>query len=161
MYLNCKLIANSVKPLGFDNWNSDFYLYLGNEPVMERPWTGVFYLVAIYNKILTPDQIMQNYKAGPTDNIMQPVNVFNIKVFPNPSQGQVVFDAVPTELSEYGEKIILQLVDLNGYIRYEETIRDSNQPYMKMYDFSHLEKGIYYFRLLSSTGSSIQKVILF
>ncbi|MBN2215337.1 MAG: fibronectin type III domain-containing protein [Bacteroidales bacterium] len=161
MFLNGKLIASSIKPLGFDNWKNDFYFYLGNEPVMVSPWTGVFYLVALYNKVLTPDQVIQNYNAGPADNIRLPANTFNVKLFPNPSRGRVVFDIEPTEFSEYGERIILQLLDLNGVIHYEETIRDSNQHYVKEYNLSHLKKGIYYFRLLSPSGSTTHKLIVF
>lgn len=161
IYLNGKKVANNFKPLGFDNWLNDFDLYLGNDPTMQKPWTGMFYLVAIYNVALTPDQILQNYKAGPTDNIIEPNNKFDIIIFPNPSTGQFSLEIKPLEISEYGETMVLQLGDLNGIVYLEEIIKDSNQQYHKEFNLNHLKKGIYFFILRSSSDIKSQKIVLF
>lgn len=161
LYLNGEIVANSLKPLGFDNWKSHFHLYLGNESTMQKPWMGMFYLMAIYDVALTQDQITQNFIAGPTDNISNPDNEFEVRIFPNPSSGRVSFDIKPIEFSDYGEKVILQLTDLNGAVQLQEVIHDSSKHLIKEFDLSYLNKGVYYFRLISTTGSTIQKVILF
>eukprot|EP00913_Durusdinium_trenchii_P010859 g10188.t1 len=46
------------------NWNGAFRLALGNELSGDRPWLGTFYLVAIYNRALSPKEIESNFKAG-------------------------------------------------------------------------------------------------
>ncbi len=160
IYLNGNLAGTGIKPLGFDSWDDNFYLYLANEPSMDKPWTGMYYMIAIYNTALTKDQILQNYNAGPTDNIKKPDNKFDIKIYPNPSAGLVNFELKPLDYHEYGEKLILQLIDLNGFNILEEIISDSNQNYQKEFDLSHLQKGIYYFRIISSSGSVTQKILV-
>jgi hypothetical protein len=161
LYLNGEMVTYSMKPLGLENWKDDYYLYLGNESTMEKPWKGMYYLMAIYNVALTADQISQNYLAGPTDNINAPENAFEIKLFPNPSTGRVNFDIKPTEFNDYGEKVVLQLIDINGLVHFEEVIHDSNQHYLKEFDLSNLKKGVYYLRLISTTGSTTQKIIIY
>jgi len=46
------------------NWLDNQLLVLGNEATNDRLWQGVFKLVAIHNKALTPAEIQQNYEAG-------------------------------------------------------------------------------------------------
>jgi hypothetical protein len=161
LFLNGEMVANSIKPLGLDNWSNDYHLYLGNESTLEKPWTGMFYLMAIYNVALTTEQVSQNYKAGPTDNLSSADNVYDIKLFPNPAHGRININISPTQSCDYGEKVILQLIDLNGFTHIQEIIYDSNKNYHKEFDVSHLQKGIYYFRLISSTASSTKKITLF
>lgn len=161
LFLNGEMVANSVKPLGFDNWKESYHLYLGNESTMEKPWIGMYYLMAIYDIALSTDQILQNYQAGPTDNISINDHAYDIKLFPNPSSGRIHFDIRPTESCDYGERIIFQLVDLNGCVHLQDVISDSNQPFQKEFDLSHLSKGIYYFRLISPAYTTTHKITLF
>lgn len=161
LFLNGNLVANSIKPLGFDNWKSDFYLYLGNESSLKSPWKGVYYLLAIYNVALNTDQIMQNFNAGPTDNLIAPKNEFDIKLYPNPSKDFINIEIKPLEYSDYGEKVILQLLDLYGFVHFEEVIKDSNQDYSRKLDLENLAEGIYYIRLLSNSFTSMQKIIIY
>ncbi len=51
----------------YDNWDDTYEFGLGNEINDERPWLGEFFLVAIYNQWLTPEEIAQNFAAGPGD----------------------------------------------------------------------------------------------
>jgi len=46
------------------NWQSDYTFALGNEVTDNRIWRGIVKFVAIYEDILTPEQIMQNYLSG-------------------------------------------------------------------------------------------------
>lgn len=47
------------------NWNGSFKLALGNELSGDRPWQGIYHLVAIYSRGLTPKEVAQNFAAGP------------------------------------------------------------------------------------------------
>ncbi|NQV27433.1 MAG: DUF1592 domain-containing protein [Rhodopirellula sp.] len=47
------------------NWDSSFELALANELTGDRPWQGTFHLVAIYSRGLTPQEVSQNFAAGP------------------------------------------------------------------------------------------------
>ena len=46
------------------SWDNTFALVLGNEVTGTRGWQGVIKFAAIYNRALTPDQVMQNFNAG-------------------------------------------------------------------------------------------------
>jgi len=47
------------------NWNLDYCLALANELTGDRPWLGEFYLVAIFDRALSSDEVTQNFLAGP------------------------------------------------------------------------------------------------
>lgn len=47
-----------------NDWDNTFALVLGNEVSGDRQWEGVLRLVAIHNRALTSEQIMQNMAAG-------------------------------------------------------------------------------------------------
>lgn len=57
------------------NWDTSFRLALANELSGDRPWLGEFHLVAVYDRALPPQDIAQNYAAGPSANNL-PVSVF-------------------------------------------------------------------------------------
>jgi len=45
-------------------WESSYQLALGNEFHELRPWKGEMHLVAIYDRALSTEEILQNYNAG-------------------------------------------------------------------------------------------------
>jgi hypothetical protein len=50
----------------FSNWADDFEFALGDElGPDERFWQGEYYLVAVYDRALTQDEVEQNFLAGP------------------------------------------------------------------------------------------------
>ena len=52
------------------NWHGQFRLALANELNGSRPWLGSYFLVAIYNRDLLPEEIEQNYQAGPNPELV-------------------------------------------------------------------------------------------
>ena len=64
VYLNGVQTAEKKVPGDVSNWIKSFPLALGNEISGERPWKGIFYLVAVYNRDLSPNEVTQNYQAG-------------------------------------------------------------------------------------------------
>jgi hypothetical protein len=64
LYINGQLHSESQQLNGdFSNW-TNYPLILGNELTGDRTWIGKIYLVAIYNRSLTPDEIFRNYQSG-------------------------------------------------------------------------------------------------
>ncbi|MEL7449369.1 MAG: LamG domain-containing protein, partial [Pseudomonadota bacterium] len=47
-----------------DDWDDTFAFVLGNEASSDRPWQGALRLVAVHNRVLTEEQILQNFEAG-------------------------------------------------------------------------------------------------
>ena len=46
------------------SWRNNFAFVLGNETSGERQWQGVIRMVAVHNRTLNEDQILQNYNVG-------------------------------------------------------------------------------------------------
>jgi len=61
-------VTNTVDPTapgGLDDWDASIYpLILGNEMDGSRPWKGTLRLVAIHDRALTHEQIVQNFEVG-------------------------------------------------------------------------------------------------
>jgi hypothetical protein len=45
------------------NWDNEYELALANEMNHGRPWLGTYYLVAIYNRSLTEEEVRQNFNS--------------------------------------------------------------------------------------------------
>ena len=114
-------------------------------------------LIPCYNE----EKIKQNYEAGPTDNLIPSKNNFEVLLYPNPSRGKITFDIKPAVITEFGNKTVIQLVDLNGIILFEEVLKDSSQPYKMDYDLSDFNKGVYYLRVFTSETSEAYKLIIY
>lgn len=46
------------------DWDDTFALVLGNEVSSDRLWQGLIRMVAIHNRALTPEQVVQNFEVG-------------------------------------------------------------------------------------------------
>ena len=65
MYVNGKLIEvtdNEISPLA--SWDDSFALILGQEATNNFIWQGSIRLLAIFNTVLSQEQIQQNYDVG-------------------------------------------------------------------------------------------------
>lgn len=49
----------------FSNWDSGYPLIIGNEATLDRSYLGRIFLIAIYDRVLSMDEIRQNFDAGP------------------------------------------------------------------------------------------------
>ena len=56
--------AQGMRTGDFSGWDSGFELACGNELSLDRPWQGILHLVAVYDRALTHDEIIQNFDAG-------------------------------------------------------------------------------------------------
>ena len=56
--------ADSVGGGNLTDWDDTFAFVLGNEVSNQRLWNGVFRMVAIHNRVLSDQQILDNFEAG-------------------------------------------------------------------------------------------------
>ena len=56
----------------FSNWNDTYRLALANEFVDSRPWLGTLNYVAIFDRQLSPQEILHNYSFGPVGVVYAP-----------------------------------------------------------------------------------------
>lgn len=54
-----------IRHVDFRNWDEEFTFQLGNEATLDRPWVGEIYLLAVYNRDLSENEVFQNYHSGP------------------------------------------------------------------------------------------------
>ncbi|MEZ5072437.1 MAG: LamG-like jellyroll fold domain-containing protein [Bacteroidales bacterium] len=64
IHVNGVAVYTGTRAGDFSDLSGDFYLALGNEVGGGSPWTGTYYLVALYNRALFDEEIAQNYAAG-------------------------------------------------------------------------------------------------
>ena len=65
VYINGQSWLRSFSLSGrFTNWEQSYPLVLANEATGNRPWRGNLFLVAIYNRPLSDEEIRRNYEAG-------------------------------------------------------------------------------------------------
>jgi len=67
LYVNGKQVASRVIPGDLSGWAQDYHLILGNEATGDRPWQGDLHLVALFDRMLSAAEVLQNYEAGVPD----------------------------------------------------------------------------------------------
>jgi hypothetical protein len=65
IYINGIEVSSGTRSGDFSNWN-DYLLALGNEVTGDRPWLGEFYLLAIFNRAFSSNEVEQNYNGDYT-----------------------------------------------------------------------------------------------
>ncbi len=160
IYLNGEEVASNIRPEGMDNWDSQYYLMLGNDLDQNYPWLGTYYNVAIYNIALTREQILKNYNAGPKDNIAESVIEYDIKISPNPSEGIINLTIIPQSENDFADKTMIQISDIMGDLLYSEIIEDPNRELTKPLNLSKLAKGIYILRVITNDHFNSEKFII-
>jgi hypothetical protein len=91
IYVNGELAAEENAPGGLLNdWDDTYAFVLGNEVSGDRDWAGVIRLVAIHNRALTPEQIVQNFEAGVGEKFFL---MFSVEHLTNVPESFVVFEA--------------------------------------------------------------------
>jgi mono/diheme cytochrome c family protein len=66
VYVNGEFTGDTDQnvPAAISDWDDTFAFVLGNEVSNDRQFTGVYRLVVVHNRVLTPAQILQNFEAG-------------------------------------------------------------------------------------------------
>lgn len=50
--------------LDFSNWDQSYRLFVGNEGTLDRSWRGTLYMVALYDRALTVQEVQESFSAG-------------------------------------------------------------------------------------------------
>lgn len=64
LYIDGKEVAQAEVSGALAAWSDDYQLCLGNDPDGNRPWFGTYYLVAIYGRALSAEEVSKNFAAG-------------------------------------------------------------------------------------------------
>ncbi len=71
------------------DWDDTFALVLGNETSNNRQWQGVLRMVAVHSRVLTAEQIQQNFAAGVGERYFL---LFNVSELSGVPQSYVMFE---------------------------------------------------------------------
>ncbi len=120
-------------PRDFRTWDPTYHLLLGNEGTMNRAWRGEFHLVAVYDRPLTPEEVSQNFSAGPSPSLPQHRVRDGLVLLYDFSEGggDLVHDRAPA-----GGQVDLRIRDLgrvrwlhpNGLVLRDATVVASEKP---------------------------------
>ncbi len=80
------------------DWDNSYAFVLGNEVSNNRQWQGVLRLVAIHNRALNLEQILQNFEAGVGEKFFM---LFGISHLVNVPKAYVMFEAQQYDSSGY------------------------------------------------------------
>ncbi|MFT7560457.1 MAG: hypothetical protein ACI93R_002377 [Flavobacteriales bacterium] len=65
IYVNGEMVAEDInRPGNLNDWDDTFALAVGNEVDNQELWQGTLRLLAIHNRVLEPEEILQNFDAG-------------------------------------------------------------------------------------------------
>ncbi|MCA9003285.1 MAG: LamG domain-containing protein, partial [Planctomycetes bacterium] len=64
LYLDGYLASESTTPGSMANWDSSYPLLVAGELGTQRPWLGEIFLMAIYDRVLSKEDIARNQAAG-------------------------------------------------------------------------------------------------
>ncbi|MGW8369682.1 MAG: LamG domain-containing protein, partial [Gammaproteobacteria bacterium] len=92
IYVN-GLLSSMPDPEGggtLNGWDDIYAFVLGNEVSGTIPWSGVLRMVAVHNRVLNEEQILQNFQAGVGERFFL---LFSVSHLINVPQSYVVFEA--------------------------------------------------------------------
>ncbi len=65
IYVDGDMRLRTTMPWGrFATWDPSYSFVVGNEATGNRPWLGKLFLLAVYDRALSEDEIRRNYAAG-------------------------------------------------------------------------------------------------
>ncbi|WP_339719073.1 LamG domain-containing protein [uncultured Paraglaciecola sp.] len=81
--------ADSTEVGNFADWNDSYAFVLGNEVSGDIPWAGSIRMVAIHNRILSAEQVAQNFDVGIGQKFLL---LFDVSEITKITQSYVVFE---------------------------------------------------------------------
>jgi hypothetical protein len=118
-YSNGNIVDEDLRPLSFNNWSNDLSLFIGNDYYGNFPWHGKMYLLSIYNRALTSDEVKTNYFASPFSDpgFILNSDQYHLVISPNPSSEVISIKLEnPNQKTEITEKYYLRLINQSGLI---------------------------------------------
>jgi len=71
IYVNGTETYSGIREGSFASWDKEYSVELGNIKSGQASWDGTFYLVALYNRNLQPEEVQTNYDMGIGDILFQ------------------------------------------------------------------------------------------
>ena len=100
------------------DWDDTFAFVLGNEVSGDRQFEGIFRLVAVHNRALTPEQINQNFQAGVGEKFYL---LFSVSHLVDVPQAYILFEV--SQFDSYG-----YLFDKPTFISLDPAARPGSIP---------------------------------
>lgn len=152
IYVNGSLSYSGTRGGDFFNWEESYRLELGNLQSGNAPWNGTFYLVAIYNRNLGAEEVIENYNAGcgqiefTTElSDLSPGKTYHLNPFAQTDQGIVIGDTLtltvadttfPSEQDSIRIKIYPNPSDGNFKVYFEDNTYSANYAILRISDLS-------------------------
>ncbi len=125
VYVNGEF-TDDVDPVAAGNlndWDDSYAFALGNEVSNDRLWMGSIRMVAIHNRALTQDQILQNFDVGVGEKFFLLFSIGHISGVP--ADSYIMFEVAQYDSYSY-------LFDKATYINLDPAVIPSNIPLKAM-----------------------------
>lgn len=101
LYLNGALQRQRTVPGGLSSMDTQALLVLANSVDGSQAWTGVYHLLAIYNRALSPAEVAENMGVGPREDGFAPATQIQSLYTFEEQSGAVVHDVGRTGLPHH------------------------------------------------------------
>lgn len=100
IYVNGELVSapDGIGGSTLSDWDDTFAFVLGNEVSGDRLWSGVIRMVAIHNRILTAEQIVQNFDVGVGQKFFL---LFSVEHLINMPESYILFEVAQFDSYSY------------------------------------------------------------
>ena len=79
LYVNALEKTSATAQGTLSNWDLSFDLSLVKFPSgKSQGWSGEYHLIAIYERALAPDEVLQNYDVGPNEQLGSPFEIMDM-----------------------------------------------------------------------------------
>lgn len=98
----------------------------------------------------------QNITVNNCIGIIENANVYEVNVYPNPTQGMFTLAINNGSI----EELIVTIVDMQGKTIFTSRDKNIGNEFKKQIDLSDVSKGIYFIKLNTGSGVKVQKLIV-
>lgn len=99
LYVNGELVADEQTDTGgsLNDWNDTYAFVLGQEASGDRLWQGTYRMVAVHNRSLTEEQVIQNFDVGVGEKFFM---LFSISHLIDMEESYIVYEV--SQFDSYG-----------------------------------------------------------
>ncbi|MGD2034112.1 MAG: fibronectin type III domain-containing protein [Bacteroidales bacterium] len=146
IFVNGEELISGFRPAKYNKWENDYSLLIANSFHEDAPWLGDIYLLSIYDRFLTSDEIRANYLASPFSNLDYVLNSheYELHLFPNPAGDHVTLTfSNPNQNAEITERYFIRILDIYGKVVYMEDVTSKISNDSFELDISSFNSGVY------------------
>ncbi len=146
LYVNGEEMITGYRPANYANWENDYSLLIANNFYKDSPWLGDIYLLAVYDRSLSPEEIFTNYLASPFSNLDYVLNSheYKLHLYPNPANNFVTLILTnPEGNTDITERYFIKILDIYGKVLYTEDITSTINLDSVELNISSLNSGVY------------------